>query len=97
MVQNNMEVIRDCSMTEERQKVIVDWFSQQNHNEHSGPLEAATWLKRVFGGSYMGGEQEGTFDKHWTYTYCISAEEDCYWMELAIGDEWYYLLFRIKA
>jgi hypothetical protein len=53
MVQNNMEVIRDCSMT-----VIVDRFSRQNHNEHSGPLEAATWLKRVLGRSYMGGEQD---------------------------------------
>lgn len=80
-------------MTEERQKVIVDWFSRQDHNELIGPLEAETWLKKVFGGIWVVNKttQEGTFDKHWTY--CISsAEEDFYWMELAIGDEWYYVL-----
>lgn len=92
---NEVEVIGDCSMTEERQKVIVDWFSQQDHDEDVGALEAATWLRAVFCGEWVVNKttQDGTFEKHWTYCTCT---DDDYWIELAIGDEWYYVLFRIK-
>jgi hypothetical protein len=92
---NDVSVVGESTMPEERQQVIADWFAQQDHDEEGvGVLEVANWLKGVFGGEWVVSKmtQQGTVNKHWIY--CTSVNES--WIELSISDDWFYTLFRIK-
>jgi len=96
MVQTNeVGVLGNCSMTNQRQQVIIDWFSRQDHTNDIGTLEAAEWLKGVFGGEWVVNKttQDGTQGRHWTYSTLVDPD---YWIEIAVGEEWYYLMFKIK-
>jgi len=88
---NEVEVIGDCAMPQERQRVVLDWF----HGLNAMPtdMEVASWAKRVWGGEWVCAKvtQDGTYGRNWVH--CTSVDPE-YWIELGVDHEWYYTLFK---
>ena len=90
---NKVRILQSGTMTEERTKVIADWFS--NKRAEPSCIDAAVWCKAVFGGEWCAHmlTQDVPSDRSSTY---YSFTDYDYWIELGYNSEWNFLLFKVS-
>ena len=90
---NKVKVLQSGTMTEERTRVIADWF--RNKRAEPSCIDAAVRLKAVFGGEWCAHMLTQDVPPDRSSTYYSYTDYD-YWIELGYNSEWNFLLFRVS-
>jgi len=89
---HDVEVI-ESTMHEDRQNVVVQYLSQTHLLPSNSAL--AQWAKNVMGGEWVCCYwTQMTGVEGWVHA---TAHKEGYWIEVAVNDEWNYVLLRVDS
>jgi hypothetical protein len=90
---NHVILLQGGTMTEARQQVFMDWFTQIKAEPSC--VDAALWAKAVFGGEWVCHMITQDVPLGQSKTFYSFCDTD-YWIELGFNSEWNFLLFQVS-